>query len=88
MPIYRLEPIEHFFGEESWRHSLLKAICRVKAADEDSARNAVAQARAKTVDNPNDLMESPWLSPLLAMCIEERAQVSRWNPRLPSELMG
>lgn len=72
MPIYRLEPIEDFFGEQSWRHSLLKAICWVKAADEDRGRYAVAQATAKAADNPNDLMESPWLSPVLTMCIEER----------------
>jgi hypothetical protein len=72
MPIYRLEPIEDFLQEQSWRHSLLKAICWVKAGNEDRARRAIAQATAKAAANPDDLMESPWLSPVLTMCIEER----------------
>lgn len=71
MPIYRLEPIEDFLREQSWRHSLLKAICWVRAPDEDRARLAIASATARAAASPNDLMESPWLTPVLTMCIEE-----------------
>jgi hypothetical protein len=71
MPIYRLEPIEDFLREQSWRHSLLKAVCWVKAPDEDHARLVMASATAKAEASPGDLMESPWLSPVLTMCIEE-----------------
>jgi hypothetical protein len=71
MPIYRLEPIEDFLREQSWRHSLLKAICWVKAPDEDRARLAVASAAARAEASPSDLMESPWLTPVLTICIEE-----------------
>ena len=67
MPIYRLEPIEDFLREQSWRHSLLKVTCWVKAPGEDEARLAIATATAR----PADIMESPWLSPVLTMCIEE-----------------
>jgi|GEM_PF-3767462 len=67
MPIYRLEPIEDFLREQSWRHSLLKTICWVKASGEDQARLAVARATASSAD----VMESPWLSPVLTMCMEE-----------------
>ena len=73
MPIYRLEPIEDFLREQSWRHSLLKAVCWVKAPDEDRARFAIAQAAAAMAASPADVMESPWLSPVLTMCIEETA---------------
>jgi hypothetical protein len=45
----------------------------VKAPDEDRARFAIAQAAAGTAASPADVMESPWLSPVLTMCIEERA---------------
>jgi hypothetical protein len=74
MPIYRLEPIEDFLKEQSWRHSLLKAVCWVKAPHEDGARLAIAAATAKAAARPDDLMESPWLSPVLTMCIEERPE--------------
>jgi hypothetical protein len=74
MPIYRLEPIEDFLKEQSWRHSLLKAICWVKAPNEDRARLAIASATAKAAASPADLMESPWLSPVLTMCIEESVE--------------
>jgi hypothetical protein len=71
MPIYRFEPIEDFLKEQSWRHSLLKAICWVKAPDERRARLVMASATARAEASPADLMESPWLSPVLTMCIEE-----------------
>ena len=71
MPIYRLEPIEDFLWEKSWRHSLVKATCWVKAPDEDQARLAVVTAVAAARGSPADVVESPWLSPVLAMCIEE-----------------
>ena|SRR5262245_20007083 len=71
MPIYRLEPIEDFLREQSWRLSSLKAICWVKAPDEDRARFAVANATAKAAADPGDIMQSPWLSPVLTMCTEE-----------------
>jgi hypothetical protein len=47
MPIYRFEPIEDFLKEQSWRHSLLKAICWVKAPDERRARLVMASATAR-----------------------------------------
>ena len=71
MPIYRLEPIEDFLWEQSWRHSLVKMICWVKAPDEDQARLIIATVMASTPDSPAGILESPWLSPVLAMCIEE-----------------
>lgn len=71
MPIFRLEPIEDFLREQSWRHSLLKATCWVKAPNEDQARLAVATATAAASGKPADILESPWLSPVLTMCIEE-----------------
>lgn len=69
MPIYRLEPIEDFLKEQSWRHSFLKTICWVRAQGEDEARLAVATATADAAD----ILESPWLSPVLTMCMEENA---------------
>lgn len=71
MPIYRLEPIEDFLWEQSWRNSLLKAICWVKAPDENQARLTLATATAKPPADPTGTRESPWLSPILTMCIEE-----------------
>jgi hypothetical protein len=71
MPIYRLEPIDDFLREQSWQHSLLKTTCWVKAADEDGARHVVAAAAAALPSDPKSRAESPWLSPVLTMCIEE-----------------
>jgi hypothetical protein len=71
MPIYRLEPIEDFLREQSWRHSVLKTTCWVRALNEDHARLRIAKAAAATPANPADILESPWLSPVLTMCIEE-----------------
>jgi hypothetical protein len=87
MPIYRLEPIEDFLWEQSWRHSLLKAICWVKAPDEDHARLTLASATAKAVATPSDLMESPWLSPVLTMCIEEHPEF-RMEPEIAVRVDG
>jgi hypothetical protein len=83
MPIYRIEPIEDFLREQSWRHSLLKTICWVKAADEDQARLAVARATASSAD----IVESPWLSPVLTMCIEE-APTFHMEPELAVNVDG
>jgi hypothetical protein len=71
MPIYRLEPIEDFMSEQSWRHSLVKASCWARAPDENQARLAIATMMATSPAEPADIMESPWLSPVLTMCIEE-----------------
>jgi hypothetical protein len=71
MPIYRLEPIEDFLFEQSWRHSLLKTICWVKAPNENEARLAMVMAAAKPPADPASIMDSPWLSPVLVTCIEE-----------------
>ena len=71
MPIYRLEPIDDFLREQSWRHSLVKATCWAKAPNEERARLAIATAMATIPGNPTDIVESPWLSPVLTMCIEE-----------------
>lgn len=87
MPIYRLEPIEDFLWEQSWRHSLLKATCWVRAPDEDRARLAIASATAKAEASPADLMESPWLSPVLTMCMEERPEF-RMEPEIAVRVDG
>jgi hypothetical protein len=87
MPIYRIEPIEDFLWEKSWRHSLLKAVCWVKAPDEDRARLTVASATASASATPDDLMESPWLSPVLAMCIEEHPDF-RMEPEIAVRVDG
>lgn len=71
MPIYRLEPIEDFLSEKTWLESSVKAICWVKASDEDQARRALATATASAVAHAATVTESPWLSPVLTMCIEE-----------------
>jgi hypothetical protein len=87
MPIYRLEPIEDFLGEQSWRHSLLQAVCWVKAPDEDHARLVMASATAKAEATPGDLMESPWLSPVLTMCLEESPEF-RMEPEIAVRVDG
>ena len=87
MPIYRLEPIEDFLREQSWRHSLLKAVCWVKAPDEDHARLVMASATAKAEASPGDLMESPWLSPVLTMCIEDSSAV-QVEPEIAISVIG
>jgi hypothetical protein len=71
MPIYRLEPIEDFIWEQSWQHTLLKTTCWVRALNEDGARHAVARATASAPADPVNIVESPWLSPVLTMCMEE-----------------
>lgn len=71
MPIYRLEPIDDFEREQSWRHSVLKTTCWVKAPDEDEARRMAAIATLISSVDHAFLPESPWLSPVLTMCIEE-----------------
>lgn len=71
MPIYRLEPIEDFLWEKTWLESSVKAICWVKASDEDQARRVLATATATALAHVAFVTESPWLSPVLAMCIEE-----------------
>jgi hypothetical protein len=87
MPIYRLEPIEDFLWEQSWQHSLVKATCWARAADEDRARLAVATAMATVAANPTDILESPWLSPVLAMCIEESSEF-RMEPEIAVDVDG
>jgi hypothetical protein len=74
MPIYRLEPIEDFVREQSWRHTLLSIPCWLEAADEDHARRRVALATAAFPADPDSVRQSPWLSPVLTMCIEETPQ--------------
>ena len=71
MPIYRLEPIEDFLWEKTWLQSSVKAICWVKASDEDQARLALATATAIASASAIPVTESPWLSPVLTMCLEE-----------------
>jgi hypothetical protein len=75
MPIYRLEPIEDFVREQSWQHTLLKVTCWIEAANEDEARHAVARATASVPADPVRIYESPWLTPVLTMCIEETADI-------------
>jgi hypothetical protein len=75
MPTYRLEPIEDFLLEQSWQHSLLKATCWVKAPDEVRARLVLAAATVAIPADPRRIMESPWLSPVLTMCIEDSPAV-------------
>lgn len=69
MPIYRLEPIEDFLWEKTWLESSVKAICWVKASNEDQARLSLATATAIATAGPAP--DSPWLSAVLTMCIEE-----------------
>lgn len=71
MPVYRLEPIDDFLREQSWQHSLLNIPCWVEAANEDHARRHVAVLAATRPTDPECARQSPWLSPVLTMCIEE-----------------
>jgi hypothetical protein len=87
MPIYRLEPIDDFLKEQSWQNTLLKVTCWVKAADEDQARQAVAAATAMPQSDAASRAESPWLSPVLTMCIEEAAGF-RMEPDLAIHVNG
>lgn len=72
MPIYRLEPIDDFMKEQSWQHTLLNVPCWVEAADENQARHVVAKAAASRPSDPENVIQSPWLSPVLTMCMEEK----------------
>lgn len=71
MPIYRLEPIDDFLWEKTWQRSLVQATCWVKAPGETEARLLIATATARVAASPVEVVESPWLSPVLTMCFEE-----------------
>ena len=80
MPVYRLEPIDDFLKEQSWRHTLLSIPCWVEAGDEDQARLHVALLTAIHPTDPESVRHSPWLSPVLTMCIEEAPQFALEPP--------
>jgi hypothetical protein len=86
MPTYRLEPIEDFLREQSWQYSLLKAACWVKAPDEVRARLALAAATVVPAESVG-IMESPWLSPVLTMCIEDSSAV-QVEPEIAISVIG